>query len=282
MENKKVTITDLYNKKRNNQPITALTAYDFPLASIIDESGIDIILVGDSLGMVVLGYENTLPVDMSDMIHHCKAAARGVKRAFLIGDMPFMSYQASCEDAIRNAGRFIKEASCDAVKLEGGIEAIEQVKAIVKAGIPVMSHIGLTPQSATQLGGFKVQGKTSATAKKIIDDAIMLEESGCFAVILECIPEALSEVITSKLKIPTIGIGAGAKCDGQILVTYDVLGLYRKFTPKFAKKYVDLSGQIEGGVKQYKKEVEEKKFPAKEHSFKADEKELKKLKGKKR
>jgi len=196
--------------------------------------------------------------------------------------MPFMSYQASCEDAIRNAGRFIKEASCDAVKLEGGIEAIEQVKAIVKAGIPVMSHIGLTPQSATQLGGFKVQGKTSATAKKIIDDAIMLEESGCFAVILECIPEALSEVITSKLKIPTIGIGAGAKCDGQILVTYDVLGLYRKFTPKFAKKYVDLSGQIEGGVKQYKKEVEEKKFPAKEHSFKADEKELKKLKGKKR
>ena len=278
MERKKITITDLLNKKQQKKPITMLTAYDFPLASIIDEAGIDIILVGDSVGMVVLGYENTLAVTMHDMIHHCKAVARARKYAFLVGDMPFMSYQVNSEQAIKNAGRFIKQGNCDAVKLEGGVEVITQIKAIIKAGIAVMSHIGLTPQSATQLGGFKVQGKTALSAKKIIDDAIALEEAGCFAIILECIPDKLSEIITSKVKIPTIGIGAGGNCDGQVLVTHDILGLYKKFTPKFAKRYVDISAQIEKAVKQYKEEVEERRFPAKENSFSIDEKELKKLK----
>ncbi|UCH11928.1 MAG: 3-methyl-2-oxobutanoate hydroxymethyltransferase [Candidatus Omnitrophota bacterium] len=278
MERKKVTITGLLNKKKENKPITMLTAYDFPLASIIDEAGIDMILVGDSVGMVVLGYENTLPVTMDDMLHHCKAVARGTKYAFLVGDMPFMSYQVSSEEAIRNAGRFVKEGNCDAVKLEGGIEVIDQIKAIVKAGIPAMSHIGLTPQSATQLGGFKVQGKTAVSAEKIIDDAIRLEKVGCFGIILECIPDKISKIITSKVKIPTIGIGAGIHCDGQVLVTYDILGLYKKFTPKFAKKYTDVFLQIKKAAEQYKAEVEERKFPAKEHSFTIDEKELKKLK----
>ncbi len=278
MERKKITITDLLNKKQQKKPITMLTAYDFPLASIIDEAGIDMILVGDSVGMVVLGYENTLPVTMDDMIHHCKAVARATKHAFLVGDMPFMSYQVNNEQAIKNAGRFIKEAKCDAVKLEGGVEVITQIKAIVKAGIPVMSHIGLTPQSATQLGGFKVQGKTAPFAKKIIDDAVALEKCGCFAVVLECIPDKLSGIITSKINIPTIGIGAGINCDGQVLVTHDILGLYKKFTPKFAKRYIDISAQMEKAVKQYKEEVEKKEFPGKEHSFGIDEKELKKLK----
>ena len=277
MERKKITITDLLNKKKSKQPITMLTAYDFPLASIIDQAGIDMILVGDSVGMVVLGYENTLPVTMDDMIHHCKAVARGTKYAFLVGDMPFMSYQSSSEEAIKNAGRFIKEGNCEAVKLEGGIEVIDQIKAIVKAGIPVMSHIGLTPQSAAQLGGFKVQGKTSNSAKKIIDDAVALEKAGCFGIVLECIPDKISEVITSKVKIPTIGIGAGIHCDGQVLVTHDMLGLYKKFTLKFVKKYVDIYAQIKKAVEQYKEEVEEKKFPSKKHSFTIDEKELRKL-----
>lgn len=281
MERKKVTITDLFNKKKEKKPITMLTAYDFPLASIIDQIGIDIILVGDSVGMVVLGYENTLPVTMDEMLHHCKAAARGTKYAFLVGDMPFMSYQVNSEQAIRNAGRFIKEGNCDAVKLEGGVEIITQIEAIAKAGIPVMSHIGLTPQSATQLGGFKVQGKTAPAAKKIIDDAIALERCGCFGIILECIPDKLSEIITSKVKIPTIGIGAGSNCDGQVLVTHDILGLYEKFTPKFVKRYIDLSKAIRKAIVQYKKDVEEKRFPGKEHSFSIDEKELKKIKNKK-
>ena len=279
MERKKVTITDLLNKKKENKPITMLTAYDFPLASIIDEAGVDMILVGDSVGMVVLGYENTLPVTMDDMLHHCKAVARGTKYAFLVGDMPFMSYQVSPEEAIRNAGRFIKEGNCDAVKLEGGIEVIDQIKAILKAGIPVMSHIGLTPQSATQLGGFKVQGKTAVSAEKIIDDAIGLEKVGCFGIILECIPDKISKIITSKVKIPTIGIGAGIHCDGQVLVTHDILGLYKKFTPKFAKKYADVFLQIKKAAEQYKAEVEERKFPRKEHCFSIDDEELRKLKG---
>ncbi len=278
MERKKVTITGLFNKKRQHKPITMLTAYDFPLASIIDEAGIDMILVGDSVGMVVLGYENTLPVTMDDMLHHCKAVARGTKYAFLVGDMPFMSYQVSPEEAVRNAGRFIKEGNCDAIKLEGGIGVIDQIKAIVKAGISVMSHIGLTPQSATQLGGFKVQGKTAVSAEKIIDDAIGLEKAGCFGIILECIPDKISKIITSKVKIPTIGIGAGVHCDGQVLVTHDILGLYKKFTPKFAKKYADVFLQIKKAAEQYKAEVEGRRFPRKEHSFTIDEKELRKLK----
>ncbi len=274
----KITITDLLKKKEQKTPVTMLTAYDYPLASIIDNAGIDIILVGDSVAMVVLGQENTLAVTMDEMLHHCRAASRGVKRALLVGDMPFMSYQTSSEDAIRNAGRFIKEGNCDAVKLEGGIKALEPIKAIIKAGIPVMSHIGLTPQSATQLGGFKVQGKSADAAQKIIDDAIALEKAGCFAIVLECIPGKISEIITSKVKIPTLGIGAGISCDGQVLVTHDILGLYERFTPKFAKKYTDLASQIKKAVAQYKDEVESGKFPGKEHSFSMDEKELKKIK----
>lgn len=280
MERKKVTITDLVNKKKNRQPITALTAYDFPTASVMDEVGIDIILIGDSVGMVVLGYENTLAVTMEEMLHHCKAVARGAKYALLVGDMPFMSYQVSTEQAIRNAGRFIKAGNCDAVKLEGGAEVITQTKAIIKAGIPVMGHIGLTPQSATQLGGFKVQGKTAVTAKDIIDDAIALEEAGCFSIIIECVPDEISKIITSKVGIPTIGIGAGKACDGQILVTHDILGMYEKFTPKFVKRYANISAQIKKAVEQYKQEVEERKFPAKEHSFGIDEEELRKVKAK--
>ncbi|MFH0732707.1 MAG: 3-methyl-2-oxobutanoate hydroxymethyltransferase [Candidatus Omnitrophota bacterium] len=274
MERKKITITDIQNKKKQGSPITMLTAYDFPLASVIDEAGIDIILVGDSVGMVVLGYKDTLPVTMREMIHHSKAVARATEYAFLIGDMPFMSYQASVEQAIKNAGRFIKDGGCDAVKVEGGIEAIEKIKAIINAGIPCLGHIGLTPQSATKLGGFKVQGKTSISAKKIVEDAVALENAGCFAVILECIPDKLSKIITSKLKIPTIGIGAGINCDGQVLVTHDILGLYKKFTPKFAKRYVDLLAQMEKAVRQYKDDVEARRFPGEEHSFSVDEKEL--------
>ncbi len=274
----KITITDLLKKKEQKTPITMLTAYDYPLASIIDNSGIDIILVGDSVAMVVMGHENTLAVTMDEMLHHCRAVSRGVKRALLVGDMPFMSYQISPQDAIRNAGRFIKEGNCDAVKLEGGIKALEAIKAIIKAGIPVMSHIGLTPQSATQLGGFKVQGKSAGAAQRIIDDAMALEDAGCFAVVLECIPNKISEIITSKVKIPTIGIGAGINCDGQVLVSHDILGLYERFTPKFAKKYTDLSLQIKKAIVEYKDEVESGKFPGKEHSFSIDEEELKKIK----
>lgn len=278
MDRRKVRITDLLDKKRQKIPIVALTAYDFPLASIIDETGLDMIIIGDSVAMVVLGLESTLPVTMDDMIHHCKAVARGAKYAFLVGDMPFMSYQVSTEEAVRNAGRFIKEGNCDAIKLEGGSSVIAQVGRIVKAGIPVMGHIGLTPQSATQLSGFKVQGTTSVSAKKIIDDAKQLEKAGCFSIILECVPAEVSKIITSKIKIPTVGIGAGIDCDGQVLVTPDILGLYKKFTPKFAKKYVDIYAQIKNAVGQYKKDVEAKIFPTKEHSFSIDKKELKKLK----
>ncbi|MBN1405267.1 MAG: 3-methyl-2-oxobutanoate hydroxymethyltransferase [Candidatus Omnitrophica bacterium] len=278
MERKKITIPDLLDKKKNKKPITALTAYDFPSASIIDEAGFDMIIIGDSVAMVVLGLENTLAVTVDDMLYHSKAVARGAKHAFLVGDMPFMSYQVSVEEALRNAGRFVKEGNCDAVKLEGASGVIKQVEAIVKAGIPVMGHIGLTPQNATQLGGFKVQGKTSASAKKIINDAILLEQAGCFSVILECVPDEISKIITSKVSIPTIGIGAGADCDGQVLVTHDVLGFYKKFTPKFAKKYADISLDIKNAVEQFKKEVEDKKFPGKENTFHIDEKELKKIK----
>lgn len=274
----KITITDLLNKKKEKNPITMLTAYDFPLASIIDEAGIDIILVGDSVAMVVLGYENTLSVTIDNMLYHCKAVARAVRYAFVIGDMPFKSYQTP-EEAVTNATRFIKEGSCQAVKLEGGVEVIEQVRAIIKAKIPVLGHIGLTPQSAAQAGGgFKVQGKTAISAKKIIDDAVKLQDAGCFAIVLECIPAEISKIITAKIKIPIIGIGAGIHCDGQVLVTYDILGLYKKFTPKFVKRYADISRQIKETVLQYKKDVEERKFPAQEHSFSIVEEELHKLK----
>jgi len=278
MERKKVAIPDLNRKKQEGKKITMLTAYDYPLASLVDEAGVDIILVGDSVGMVVLGYDSTVPVTMDEMIHHSKAVRRGAKYAFLIGDMPFMSYQANIEEAIRNAGRFMKEAGCDAVKLEGGTDVLEIAQAIIKAGIPVMGHLGLTPQTVSKLGGFKVQGKDATVAQEIIDDALKLEEVGCFSVLLECVPDRVARLVTKKLKVPTIGIGAGPDCDGQVLVTHDLLGLFDRFIPKFVKQYVNLSAEISKGLKAYKEEVESGRFPAKEHSFTMKEGEAKKLK----
>lgn len=277
-DRKKITPPDLRIKKTNNEKITMLTAYDYPIASALDSIGIDTILVGDSLGMVVLGYENTVPVTMDEMIHHCRAVKRGIKYALLIGDMPFLSYQISFEEARRNAGRFLKEGGCDAVKLEGGLEMTDTVKSIVDIGIPVVGHIGLTPQTAGSLGGFKVQGKDIKSAKYQLDSAIALEKAGACMIVLECVPDGLAKLITGKLSIPTIGIGAGSDCDGQVLVTNDLLGLFPKFVPKFVKKYADIYPEIETAVKQYIDEVTTGKFPAKEHTFKIDDDVLKQLK----
>ncbi|MBE9594312.1 MAG: 3-methyl-2-oxobutanoate hydroxymethyltransferase, partial [Proteobacteria bacterium] len=240
MERKKITISDLMAKKEKGSKITMLTAYDYPTAQMVDKAGIDTILVGDSLGMVVLGYTSTVPVTMEEMIHHTKAVTRGTTYAFVIGDMPFMSYQTGIEKAIENAGRFIKEGECDAVKLEGGSEVASVVKAIVTAGIPVCAHIGLTPQTATQLSGFKVQGKDAESARSLINSAKDLEKAGAFMVVMECIPEILASRITRELSIPTIGIGAGKDCDGQVLVYHDTVGLFERFTPKFVKQYIKL------------------------------------------
>jgi 3-methyl-2-oxobutanoate hydroxymethyltransferase len=280
MERKKVTITDLQNKKRDRKKITMLTAYDYPMARLVDDAGIDIILVGDSLGMVVLGLDSTVPVTMDMMIHHAMAARRGTKYAFFIGDMPFMSYQISKEEAIRNAGRFMKEAGCDAVKLEGGDEVMDVTIAIVNAGIPVLGHLGLTPQTVSKLGGFKVQGKDAESAGKILEQAYALERAGCFAVVLECVPDQVAKLITEKLSIPTIGIGAGRDCDGQVLVTNDMIGLFDKFVPKFVKQYVKLSAVISDGLKKYKDEVEKGIFPDSGHSFAIKDEEIKKLRKK--
>jgi len=282
MERKKVTITDLQNKKHEGKKITMLTAYDYPMARIVDDAGIDSILVGDSLGMVVLGYDSTVPVTMDEMIHHAKAVRRGTKYAFLIGDMPFMSYQISSEEAVRNAGRFMKEAGCDAVKLEGGDEVLDATIAIISAGIPVLGHLGLTPQTASKLGGFKVQGKDAAAAKKILDQAILLEKAGCFGVVLECVPDKVAKLISEKLTIPTISCGAGPYCDGQVLVTNDMVGLFDRFVPKFVKQYMKLSSSILEGFKKYKDEVEKGIFPDAAHSFTIKDEEIRKLKKGKR
>jgi len=280
MERKKITLTDLQRKKANGQKITMLTAYDYPTARLVDEAGVDMILVGDSLGMVVLGYDSTLPVTMDEMIHHAKAVRRGTTYAFLVVDMPFLSFQVSEEDAIRNAGRLMKEAGCDAVKLESAEPRVLRfARAIVEAGIPVLGHIGLTPQSASKLGGFTVQGKDAAAAARIMDSAAALEAAGSFGVVLECVPGPLSAQITGLLKIPTIGIGAGKECDGQVLVLHDLLGLFDRFTPKFAKRYVDLSAGIREALQQYRGEVESGAFPGPEHTFTMSEAELKKLGG---
>ena len=264
---KKVTIFDLQAKKRRGEPITMLTAYDYPTALLVERAGIDIILVGDSLGMVVLGYEGTVPVTMDEMIHHAKAVRRGASFPFLIGDMPFMSYQASVSQAVANAGRFLQEAGMDAVKLEGGREMVPAIKAIIKAGIPVMGHIGLTPQSASMLGGFKVQGRDAASAKAILDDALALEEAGCFAILLEAIPDRLAKAITERVSIPTIGIGAGPHCDGQVLIIHDLLGLFEGFKPKFVKQYINLFAQISQALERFKEDVEKGLFPAPEHCY---------------
>jgi 3-methyl-2-oxobutanoate hydroxymethyltransferase len=274
----KVSILDLAEKKKQGTKITMLTAYDFAMASMIDQVGIDTILVGDSLGMVVLGYDSTVPVTMEDMLHHCKAVRRGVSRALLIGDMPFMSYQVSIPQAIENAGRFIKEAGCDAVKLEGGAEMADTVKAIVDAGIPVCAHIGLTPQTATKLGGFKVQGKDAESARAMMESAKALDRAGAFLMVMECIPSPLAAEITKTVALGTIGIGAGPDCDGQVLVTNDLLGLFEKFIPKFVKQYSQLAPQIKAALAEYVKEVQAGTFPGPEHQFGMAQEELSKIK----
>ncbi len=274
---KKVTTLSLRQKKANGEPVTMLTAYDYPTALAMDAAGVDAILVGDSLGMVVLGYPNTLPVTMEEMLHHCRAVGRGAKLALLIGDMPFMSYQVSVEEAVRNAGRFLQDGSMDAVKLEGGRERLDAIRAIVGAGIPVMGHIGLTPQAVNQLGGFRPQGRDARAARRLLEDAILLEEAGCFSLVLESMPARLAELISRRLSIPTIGIGAGAGCDGQVLVTHDLLGLFDRFTPKFVKKYADFHDEMERAFRDFIDDVETKFFPAAEHTVEMPDEEWESL-----
>jgi 3-methyl-2-oxobutanoate hydroxymethyltransferase len=278
-EVKKVMTTDLRKMKEEKKKITMITAYSYPQGLVVDEAGIDIILVGDSLGMVELGYKDTVPVTMDEMLHHTKAVTRAVTRAHVVGDLPFMSYNISVEQAVTNAGILYKEGGADSIKLEGGEEVAETVRAIHKAGIPVFGHIGLTPQTAALLGGFKVQGKSIDQAKKVVADAIALEEAGAFALILEAIPKQLAAIITEKVSIPTVGIGGGVNCDGQVLVFHDLLGLFKRFTPKFVKVYADLYSAQVNAVKEFISDVLRESFPADEHSFslKEDaEKELRK------
>ncbi len=271
LERKKITTLSLRQKKELGLPISMLTAYDYPTALSLDQSGIDVILVGDSLGMVVLGYENSLPVTMEEMLHHSRAVARGARSALLVGDMPFMSYQVSVEEAVRNAGRFLQNGGMHSVKLEGGREHSDAIHAIIAAGIPVMGHLGLTPQSVHQLGGFRAQGKTSQAARRLLEDARLLEDLGCFSLVLEAIPAQLAEYITQQLSIPTIGIGAGPGCDGQVLVTNDMLGLFDRFTPRFVKKYASLQAEMQKAFREYLQDVQDHQFPAWEHSIEMDE-----------
>ncbi len=273
----KVTINTLKEKKANGEKITMITAYDYPSAGMVEAAGLDTILVGDSLGMAMLGYDTTLPVTVEEMLHHTKAVVRGAKNTFVIGDMPFLSYHVSVEQAVTNAGRFLKEAGAQAVKLEGGQEQVPVVKALVAAGIPVLAHIGLTPQSVHQMGGFKVQGKDKEKAEKLMKDAKALEEAGAFGVVLECVPAPLAEVITKSLIIPTIGIGAGCGCDGQVLVWHDVLGITQSMKPRFVKKYAELYEETIKALKEYKEDVEKGGFPQKEHSFGMSEENIPKL-----
>jgi len=279
VKRKKVTTRTFQQKKARGGPISVLTAYDYAIALAVDLAEIDAILVGDSLGMVVLGYENTLPVTMDDMLHHCKAVARGATHPLLIGDMPFMSYQVSVEEAVRNAGRFIKEAGMDAVKLEGGRERVPAIEAIVSAGIPVQGHLGLTPQSVHQFGGYRAQGKSAQAAKRLLDDALLLQEAGCFSIVFETIPARLGRLISKRLEIPTIGIGAGAGCDGQVLVSHDVLGLFERFTPRFVKQYTDFHSEMVKAFADYKADVESGRFPADEHSIEMPDEEWDALTG---
>lgn len=273
---KRVTVPEVMAAK-GVRKLSVLTAYDYPTALLVDECGIDMALVGDSLAMVVLGQEDTLSVGMTEMLHHTKAVSMGAKRALVIGDMPFLSYQASVEQAVMNAGLFLKEGRAQAVKLEGGRRVVPQIKAMVEAGIPVQGHLGLTPQSAAQFGGFKVQAKTAEAAKTLIDDALALTDAGCFSIVLEGIPSPVAAMITEAIPIPTIGIGAGPSCDGQVLVIHDVLGLYDRFTPKFVKKYARLSDEMRKAITQYKEEVESGAFPGPEHGFAMNEQEAAKL-----
>ena len=268
MKNTSVTFKE---SKKNGEKLTMLTAYDYTTAKLLDESGVDSILVGDSLGMVVLGYDDTLSVTMEDMIHHSAAVARGAKNALVITDMPFMSYQTSVYDAVVNAGRLVKEGGAQAVKLEGGIEFCEHIKATVKASIPVCAHIGLTPQSINAFGGFKVQGKGKEEAQRLLDEARAVEEAGAFAVVLECVPAKLAKKISESISIPTIGIGAGAGCDGQVLVYQDMLAMYSDFKPKFVKQYAQIGSVMKDAFRQYIDEVKSGAFPSEEHTFKIDD-----------
>jgi len=264
----KITIQDFLKKKSEGRKITMLTAYDYPFAQIVDEAGIDGIIVGDSLGMVVQGLENTLPVTMDELIYHTRMVSRAVKNALVIGDMPFMSYQTGIEDAVRNAGRFLKEAGAAAVKLEGGAEVVEQIRAMTRSEIPVMAHIGLTPQAIHRMGGYKVQGKTEESAKRLIGEAHMVEDAGAFAVLLEGIPMKLAKKVTRELSVPTIGIGAGPFCDGQVLVLHDAIGLFERFVPKFVKRYANLKDEALKAIRTYREEVEKGEFPSEEQGFK--------------
>jgi 3-methyl-2-oxobutanoate hydroxymethyltransferase len=264
----KVTTASLMEMKARKDKISVVTAYDWATAHLLDESGVDVLLVGDSLGMVILGLDNTLAVTMEDMLHHCRAVSRGAKRAFLVGDMPFMSYQVSPEQALTNAGRFLQEAGMHGVKVEGGREILPAVQKMTASGIPVMGHVGLTPQHVHQLGGFKVQGRTESAAQKITESALALQDCGAFALVLECVPQSLAESISQQLSIPTIGIGAGPGCDGQVLVFHDLVGLYDRFTPKFVKQYAQLGATMREAVQTYIRDVKEGSFPGPEHVFK--------------
>lgn len=273
----KITTSTFKAHKMNNEKITVLTAYDYSMASLLDQAGIECLLVGDSLGMTMLGYEDTLSVTMEDMLHHTKAVKRGAKSAMVVADMPFLSYHISDEEAVRNAGRFLKEAGAHAIKLEGGINIKSRIQAIVAAQIPVMGHLGLTPQSVNMFGGFKVQGKSEKQARQLIEEAKMLEELGCFAVVLECVPAKLAKLISEQLTIPTIGIGAGNGCDGQVLVIQDMLGMFTDLTPKFVKQYANLKASIIEAATLYAKEVKEGSFPEEKHTFKIDDDVINKL-----
>ena len=274
MDRKKVSIPALHAKKRRGEPITMVTAYDYPGALAADEAEIDMILVGDSLAMVVLGYESTVHVTMEDMLSHAAAVKRGTQASFIVGDMPFMSYQVDISEAVRNAGRFLTEAGNDSVKLEGGAEMAATVKAIVDAGIAVMGHIGLTPQSASKLGGWRVQGKTGDAARKLLDDALALEDAGAFSIVLESVPDRVSELISQRLTIPTIGIGAGVGCDGQVLVFHDLLGYFDRFQPRHNKRYAQIKETVVNALVEYRDEVKARTFPTAENSFTIKDKEF--------
>lgn len=276
--NRKKTMTHhLQIKKRRDQPITMLTAYDYSSALLVDQAGIDVILVGDSLAMVMLGLESTVPITMEEMLHHCRAVSRGAQFAHLVGDMPFMSYQADTSEAVRNAGRFLKEGYMDSVKLEGGGEIVPIIVAIINAGIPVMGHIGLTPQSISKLGGYRVQGKTAGDAVRLLEDAQALEEAGCYSIVLEAVPEPVARTISERIQIPTIGIGAGRGCDGQVLVYHDLLGLFDRFRPKFVKQYANVGQITLQAIMEFATDVEEGRFPTSEHTYPIDEDEYQKF-----
>jgi 3-methyl-2-oxobutanoate hydroxymethyltransferase len=278
MTRPKVTIHDIQKAKDDQRKLVMMTAYDYPFGLMADEAEVDIVLVGDSLGMVVMGLQGTVAVTMENMVHHIQAVMRGCKTALVVGDMPFMSYNTSIREAIANAGRLMKEGGCDVVKLEGGVYFAPTVEAIVKAGIPVQGHIGLTPQTASALGGFKMQGKDAAAAKQIIDDAKALEDAGAFSLILEAVPAPLGKLVAESVRIPVIGIGAGPEVDGQVLVTHDMVGLFDRFVPKFVKQYTKIRPVILDALQAYRQEVLAVKFPAAEHSFKMPEETLKQLK----